>query len=506
MSESLKDQRAAKQTERKEKKTAAIAEQEKKDRRYRRNTIIVIVIAVVLIVFALAVNSNFFYRNTTALTVGGTKYSPAEVSYFYRNTYNNMYQSLYSQLGDMTSMLLDTSKPLNEQAYPYAEDENTTWADAIADSAQEQMVSVTAMYDAAIKAGRTLTAEDQEYVASSVDTMRMYASSNGYSNLNKFLSAYFGKGVDEKLFTKLQERIVIASDYSAEIQDSFSYPADELASYYAEHADEFDYYSYYAYPVSSSLSAFEGLEGDALTEAIHAAAQDIVDATTDTDSFIAAVKALAGDDTVPSIANNHADSIGDTYKEWITDEARQPGDTAVFDSDDLTYAVLFLEHDHNDYNTVDFRHILFKAEADEDGVYTEEALNEAKAKAEAALAEWETNPTEDNFADLANSRSEDSGSNTNGGLYTEVTKHTMVPGVNAFLFDEGKAAGDTGIVLGQSSGYTGYHVMYFAGEGERNCDLLAKNEMLTADYNEKYEEITKGYKISEGSGLRLVKL
>ena len=82
----------------------------------------------------------------------------------------------------------------------------------------------------------------------------------------------------------------------------------------------------------------------------------------------------------------------------------------------------------------------------------------------------------------------------------------MVPGVNAFLFDEGHAVGDTGIVFGQSSGYTGYHVMYYAGEGERNCDLLAEKELRTADYNAKYEEITAGYEVTEGSNLRLVKL
>lgn len=506
MSENLKDQRAARQAERKEKKTAALAEQEKKNRRYRRNTIIVIVVAVVLIVCALAINSNFFYRNTTALTIGDTKYTPAEVSFFYRSTYNSIYQSLNSQLGDMTSYILDTSKPLDEQSYPYSDDENTTWADAIAESAQQEMVNITALCDAAAKAGRTLTADEQASVESTLDLMRQYAASYGYADVSKFLSANYGKGVDEKLFTKLQERITLASAYSAEIQDSFSYTPDQLSAYYAENADSLDYYAYYAYLVSSSLEEFDGLEGDALKEAMHAAAQQIVDATTDTDSFIAAVQALAGADTVPGIANNHPDSIGSTYKDWITDPARQPGDKTVIDTDDYSYALLFVEYDNNDYNTADFRHILFKAVADENGLYTEEALNEAKAKAEAALAEWQANPTEDNFAELANSKSEDTGSNTNGGLYTDVTKHTMVPGVNAFLFDEGKAVGETGIVLGQSSGYTGYHVMYYAGQGKRNCDILAEDALRTADFNAKTEEITSGYQAVEGAGLRLVKL
>lgn len=503
MATNEKELRAARQAERKEKKVAAAAEQEKKDRRYRRNVVIVVVVLVVLVIGALLINSNYFYTKTTAMTVGNTKYSPAEVSYFYRSTYNTVYQNLYNQLGSMISYVLDTSTPLSEQAYPYS-DEDITWADAIKETADEDIVRVTAFSEAAVKAGRTLSAEDQATIEDTMNNYRAYATASGFANVDKFYAAYFGKGVDEETVARLQEKILLGSNYYNEVLESFVYSSDELAAYYNEHADELDYYAYYAYPVSSSLDVFSDLEDAALQERVHAAAQEIVDAATDEASFIEAVKALAGADTVPTITHTHAESVGSTYKDWVLDPARQPGDATVVDYDNISYALFFVEHDKNDYNTADFRHILVMAVADEEGNYTEEALALAREKAEMLLNMWAGDPTEENFAEMANLNSEDSGSNDNGGLYEQVTKYTMVPGVNDFLFNAGHSAGDTDIVFGQSSSYTGYHVMYYVGDNLRSDDILSEDALRTADFNAKAEEISAGYEIKPGSGMRFV--
>ncbi len=504
MSANVKDLRAARQAERKERKTAAAAEQEKKDRRYRRNVIIVVAVLVVLIIAALLINSNFFYTKTTAMTIGTTKYTPAEVSYFYRSTLNTVYQNLTSSYGNMSSYLLDTSKPLSEQPYPFDADGNRTWAEAIADTAKENMVRVTAFADAAAKAGRALTEEGQASVQQTLNEYRSYAASSGFTDINKFYAANFGKGVDEKLVTKLQERILLASSYSKEIMDGFTYTDDELSAYYSEHADEMDYYDYYAYTLYASMDQFSEVAEDEKDAKVHEAAQKIVDATTDAESFIAAVKEFAGEDTMVNITAAKADEISINYDEWITDPARQPGDTTVLDVNGNSYALLFIGRDNNDYNTVDFRHILVMAEADEDGNYSDEALFAARAKAEELLLQWKQDPTEENFITMANENSEDTGSNTNGGLYEQVTKYTMVPGVNDFLFAEGRAAGDTDVVFGQSSGYTGYHVMYFVGENTRNSLLLAEAAKRDADYDAAEEKIIAGYEIKDGSGLRFV--
>ena len=90
--------------------------------------------------------------------------------------------------------------------------------------------------------------------------------------------------------------------------------------------------------------------------------------------------------------------------------------------------------------------------------YSDEEKNAAKQKAEEILDEWMSgDATEDSFAALAEEKSEDPGSSTNGGLYENVAKGQMVEPFEDWCFDETRAAGDYGLVKTKY----GYHVMYF---------------------------------------------
>ena len=117
--------------------------------------------------------------------------------------------------------------------------------------------------------------------------------------------------------------------------------------------------------------------------------------------------------------------------DWLFDSARQSGDCDVVDSDPNTYVILFHSVGRQTYNTMDVRHILFQPDTtgldSKSETYDADLQarrdEEAKAKAEDALAQWKAgDATEDSFAALANELSADGGSNTNGGLYTEVYK------------------------------------------------------------------------------------
>ena len=501
MSAKEKDLRAARQEERKEKRSAAQAEKEKKERNYRRNVIIILAIFVVLIIGALLINSNIFYTKTAALTVGGTKYSPAEVSYFYRSTVNNVYQNIYNQLGDMTSMVLDINSPLSEQPYPYSDDDSMTWADAIENTVRENLVGVTAMYDAAVKEGYSLSEEGQASVNSTISQLRDLATSNGFTDFDKFLSAYYGKGMNLKTLTGLLERTTIASNYSDMITSGLTYTDEQLAAVYSEHADELDYYDYYVYTLYASMEQFDEVPEDEKDAKVHEAAEKIVDAAVDAESFIEAVKEFAGQSTVVSVTATQSSGISINYDEWITDPSRQPGDKTVIDVNGNSYALFFVGHDDNDYNTVDFRHLLILAEADDNGEYSDEALFAAQARAQELYAQWKEDPTEENFAAMASEYSEDTASTSNGGLYEKVVKYSMVPGVNDFLFAPGRTAGDTDVVFGQSSGYAGYHVIFFVGENTRNSYLLAEDIARSEDYEAKYQELISGYEAVEGFGM-----
>jgi len=169
------------------------------------------------------------------------------------------------------------------------------------------------------------------------------------------------------------------------------------------------------------------------------------------------------------------------------------------------YVVYILGTESNDYPTVNVRHILIKAvDADGDGTYSDAEKQTAYDAVKAIEDEWlAAGGTEEGFAALANEKSEDTGSNTNGGLYENIAKGQMVQEFNDFCFADHKA-GDTGIVYGESSSYAGYHVMYFVGEGEQYSDYLAKNSLLTSDMNAWLEELTSAYETSVGGGIRFV--
>ena len=117
---------------------------------------------------------------------------------------------------------------------------------------------------------------------------------------------------------------------------------------------------------------------------------------------------------------------------------------------------------------VDVRHILVQLDepaADTYGkvTYTEEQWAQCLEKAEGLLNEWKSGEaTEESFAELANKNSKDGGSNTNGGLYQQVQKGEMVETFDAWIFDESRISGDTGIVKTDF----GYHIMYFVNSEE----------------------------------------
>lgn len=175
--------------------------------------------------------------------------------------------------------------------------------------------------------------------------------------------------------------------------------------------------------------------------------------------------------------------------------------------------VLFQKRYRSEEPTVDIRHILIKAdttdseETDESGnaVPTQEALDAAKAKAEALLQEWKSGDmTAETFAELAEENSDDPGSNTNGGQYTEVAKGQMFAGFNDWIFDESRTSGDTGLVENPQSGQQGWHIIYFEGTADPNWKVTSISALQDADQTEWVEELTEATEVTEANAMKYV--
>ena len=202
---------------------------------------------------------------------------------------------------------------------------------------------------------------------------------------------------------------------------------------------------------------------------------------------------------------------GDAATKWVFDESRQEGDTEIVENGTSIYLLVFHSRTRNDYNTVDVRHILFKVDttgldskAEDYQAKLEELKAGKKQEAENALQAWKDgDATEDSFAALANQLSDDTGSNTNGGLYKQVYKGKMVTGFNDWCFDESRKAGDTGIVENDGN-YIGYHVMYFVGTDDPYWMVQVRNAMMNKAYSEWSANLVKDITATENSGMKYV--
>ena len=255
------------------------------------------------------------------------------------------------------------------------------------------------------------------------------------------------------------------------------YTQEQLDTYYYDNEDSYDYIEYIYYYASGSADEEAGIDEETAMATAQDTADQISQLASDETSFIGAVQDVTGEEV--SSTRTQGSSLSSIYSEFLLSSDRSYGDCEVFSSDYGYYVVMYLGRDDNHYNTVSARHILIKAEADEEGNYTDEAKEAALARIEEIYAEWqEGEATENSFAELANTYSDDGGSNTNGGLYEGIYKGQMVTEFNDFCFDESRQPGDTGIVYGESSSYAGYHVMYYVGEGELYSNVLAENSLL----------------------------
>lgn len=475
------DRRSDQAAKKIERKTKYQLEEEKKKKKSRRRYTIAIVLLSLFIVFVIAMNSTLFYSVLPAARAGDESFSAAEFNYV---NMSNFIQ-FYNNYGSYISYLIDPSQPLSEQECAFADD-GSSWADYFRSSALENLRTISARYTAAKEAGRTLTEEEQQSIDDTIDNYQAYAD-NYNESLDQFLASNFGRGVTEKTVRHMLEMITLGDSYAQSIYDGGIYTDEELENYYQEHADEYNKINYLSVFVDGSVEETDA-DGDGTadevtdeeTAAAMQAAEETAEsiaAAADADQF----RSLAEDETGAEASEKSTvvQSLPEGAADWLTDPARTEGETTYYEDGTGYTAVCYLSLDDNHYNTVSVRHILISpVDTDGDGTVSDEEKAAAEEKINEIYDEWKSgDATEESFAALANQYSEDGGSNTNGGLYEGIYKGEMVQEFEDFCFAEHQP-GDTGIVYNEN---TGYHLIYYVGQGGLYSATLAETAMRTAD-------------------------
>ena len=264
---------------------------------------------------------------------------------------------------------------------------------------------------------------------------------------------------------------------------------------------------------------------EAAMAAAKAKADEMLSKIKDEASFEKVYDKYASDTTVDSLnTGKKKSSISPTdVANWLFDADRQAGDTTVIEdtANNAYYVVYFKDRYLDHIKTVDVRQILISADtsssdaAETDETETtaagetetaetesaeaqeqakEDAKAAAKIKAEQILDDWKNgDATEDSFAELAKTYSDDTGSNTNGGLYEAVKKGQMVTNFNDWIFDASRKPGDTDIV---ESDY-GYHIIYFVGDNKEEWYVNIKDTITSNKLNDYMSDLTADIEVKD---------
>lgn len=149
---------------------------------------------------------------------------------------------------------------------------------------------------------------------------------------------------------------------------------------------------------------------------------------------------------------------------------------AYFAEHEADYAQLGITKDNL---SVNLRHILLvpeNATVAQDGTVTasDEDWQNCLTATEALMKKWNKDKSEANFADLAFQNSADTGSNINGGLYSNIVKGQLIQELDAWCFDPARQTGDIATIRTT----LGYHIVYFCAPTEvwyaqAEADLIA---------------------------------
>ena len=492
--------------------------------------VVAIVLAVVVCLAAFYGIFNFFgipQKVLTAAKIGDERVTVAKYNFYYMDMYLNTYnqsQSYDSQYGAGYGAMYtgyDSSKSPMEQEYPGTledfEGESATWADYFRVQSLKYLQTYLAYAKLAKEAGMTLDDDEIADIDEQVESIRSSAESNDYS-LDRYLTKIYGKGVNEKLLREVMEERQLAYKYAQQKQEDVETGVTDaqIEEEYTANPAEYALVTLNGFVVSADTSAIaDDATDDEKTAATEAA---MADAKAKAEGYAAKVnsaetlleQAKAYNSTATEASVKLEDVTGTTLastfsqaaSDWAYAAERAVGDVTVVETS-KGYAVLYMAVlPHKDMSKpVDVRHILIQFDTTTDESGNTVALTSAEKEAyyqqaQAIYNQFLENPTEENFATLANNNSDDTGSNTNGGLYEDVHVGDMVTAFNDWCFDPNRKPGDSGII---ETNY-GYHVMYYVGNDNEETWKSTVRSTLASDALSAFDdEIVNGetYKITE---------
>lgn len=439
---------------------------------------------------------------TVALAVMDHRLTVADMDYYFHTGVQNIYQQeqymaqLYAQYGMEYTVSFDPEADLKTQYVD--EEQSRSYYDYFLEYAKSGAVEILGLSDAAQAAGYTLSATAQAELDAALEELDSEMEDRGYSSREEMLKDLYGAEMTEEAYLRNLSLYALASDYYTSSMEAMgNYTDQELEDYYRDNAAALDCYDYdylYLDGIAQPQTDAEGneiaLSDEEIAAAMEAAKAQAEALVAQGGDLTAAAEGMEGVYASAQTDYPGSDLAGVPFEDWLMDDARAEGDTEMFEVENSGYYVVcFHSRGRSEApGSADVRHILISTE--------ERSDDEAKAEAERVMAEFTSGEqTAQRFGELAEQYSEDGRDETGalyspGGLYEDVTTETgFVPEFLDWIFAEGRATGDVGIV---KTDY-GYHVMFLESQAGPKWKDQAREAKLAADQEAFFENATAGY-------------
>lgn len=456
-------------------------EQKKKEQREKRIMTavgIVIVAALVCLIASFPIRTLMATRGTF-IKVGGENVTRVEFDYAYniaRNNYLAQYGTYMSYFG------LDLSGDLSTQMYS----ETLTWQDYFEQLAVENLISNKALKDQVEAAG--FTYDTTEEYADFEESVENAASEAGLTTRDYVRQLYGSYATLSRISDFVKEAMVI-NQYYEQVAEERAPSEEEIQSYYEENTDSYDSVDYRIVTIEAQLptetdAAQESTADETGTEEEYEPSEAEIAAAMEEAQALAqeAQETVAQDGELQE--NVQRASANSLIRDWLFDASREAGDTTIIeDADNNRYFVLAFEERYLDETpSVDVRVLITQ---EEDG--------------QALLDEWASGEaTEETFGALCEQYSTDTSTSGNGGLYEGITQGGLPDDLDQWLFEEGRAAGDTVSITSEDDGYT--YVMYYVGQNDPAWKLSVRSTLLSETMTAYMEEISAGIEVEDSKG------
>jgi len=380
---------------------------------------------------------------------------------------------------------VDPNVSLKEQECPYVLKGEKTWFTYFAEMTKDYISEIIALCQEAYEAGVTLDEEEIKNIDSYMADIAEAAKNYG-SGIDEYVSLVVNNPFTGADLRKCLEMESLAAKYSDEFYANINLSDEEIEAYYQANSASYD---------TIDLCSFTVTVNEEDAEHVREVMAKLLSATNSEDFLklvreyieagylkngqeIDADAEAAIEDYLYSCAYRGIKATDFIIKEtanWAM--TAKVGDTYLEESNG-SFAVYLITREMSRDNSLkrNVRVAYFSADT-----YKDDTVPTSVYKT------WEeAGFTEEKFIELNNKYSQDDEKRDAGGLYTNIGYGDYIKEFNDWLFAEGRAAGDPGLVHTSD----GWYLVYYVGE---NKIAQWESDIITDCANEMYNGIIDEY-------------